>query len=54
MIKYVKWFWRHYRHHKRALMTLLTLSFVSSAFLVVRPILLKNIARMGVQAACLQ
>ncbi len=43
MMKYVKWFWRYYRNHKQALITLLTLSFVSSAFLVVRPILLKNI-----------
>ena len=43
MMKYLKWFWRYYRNHKRALATLLTLSFVSSAFLVVQPILLKNI-----------
>lgn len=43
MMKYVKWFWRYYRHHKQALITLLTLSFISSAFLVMRPILLKNI-----------
>lgn len=43
MMKYLRWFWRYYRHHKRALVTLLTLSFASSAFLVVRPILLKNI-----------
>ncbi|MGD9400963.1 MAG: ABC transporter ATP-binding protein [bacterium] len=43
MMKYLRWFWRYYRHHKRALTTLLTLSFVSSGFLVVRPILLKNI-----------
>ena len=42
-MKYLKWFWRYYRNHKRALTTLLTLSFVSSAFLVVQPILLKNI-----------
>jgi ATP-binding cassette subfamily B multidrug efflux pump len=43
MLKYLKWFWRYYRNHKQALFTLLTLSFVTSAFLVVRPILLKNI-----------
>ena len=43
MMKHLKWFWRYYRNHKRALTTLLTLSFVSSAFLVVQPILLKNI-----------
>jgi ATP-binding cassette subfamily B multidrug efflux pump len=43
MMKYLRWFWRYYRNHKRALATLLTLSFASSAFLVIRPILLKNI-----------
>jgi len=42
-MRYMKWFWRYYRRHKRALSVLLTLSFVSSAFLVVQPILLKNI-----------
>ncbi|MCP4566462.1 MAG: ABC transporter ATP-binding protein [FCB group bacterium] len=43
MLKYIKWFWRYYRHHKRALATLLTFSLLSSAFLVIQPILLRNI-----------
>jgi len=40
---YIKWFWRHYRNHKRALVLLLTFSLLSSAFLVVQPLFLKNI-----------
>jgi ATP-binding cassette subfamily B multidrug efflux pump len=43
MLRYLKWFWRYYRNHKRALAVLLTLSFASSGLLVVQPILLKNI-----------
>ncbi len=43
MLKYAKWFWKYYRHHKRALTLLLTLSFVVSAFMVIQPVLLKNI-----------
>jgi ATP-binding cassette subfamily B multidrug efflux pump len=42
-IKHIRWFWRYYRHHKRALTLLLTVSFLSSALLVIQPILLKNI-----------
>lgn len=41
--KYIRWFWRYYRNHKRALAILLTFSFLSSALLVIQPILLKNI-----------
>jgi ATP-binding cassette subfamily B multidrug efflux pump len=43
MIKYAKWFWRYYRHHKRALAVLLTLSLAVSALTVIQPVLLKNI-----------
>jgi ATP-binding cassette subfamily B protein len=43
MLKYARWFWRYYRDHKRALAVLLLLSFVTSALLVMQPILLKNI-----------
>ncbi len=43
MIKYIKWFWRYYRNYKRALVTLLTLSLVSSALMVMQPLLLKNV-----------
>lgn len=43
MLKYIKWFWRYYRHHKRVLVTLLTLSLFSSAMMVIQPLLLKNI-----------
>jgi ATP-binding cassette subfamily B multidrug efflux pump len=43
MLRYVKWFWKYYRNHKRALTVLLVLSFVTSALLVIQPILLKNI-----------
>ncbi len=43
MLKYTKWFWKYYRGHKRALIFLLTVSFVSSALLVVQPLLLKNV-----------
>ena len=43
MLKYARWFWRYYRNHKRALLVLLTLSFVTSALVVIQPILLKNI-----------
>jgi ATP-binding cassette subfamily B multidrug efflux pump len=43
MLKYLKWFWRYYRNHKRALAVLLTVSLLTSALLVIRPILLKNI-----------
>ncbi|MFH1313807.1 MAG: ABC transporter ATP-binding protein [Candidatus Eisenbacteria bacterium] len=41
--KHIRWFWKYYRNHKRALTVLLTVSFLSSAILVVQPILLKNI-----------
>lgn len=40
---YIKWFWRYYRGHKRALYFLLVITLVSSALLVVQPLLLKNI-----------
>jgi ATP-binding cassette subfamily B protein len=43
MMKYVRWFWRYYRNHKRALAVLLTLSLVSSSLFVIQPILLKNV-----------
>ena len=42
-MKYARWFWRYYRHHKRALTLLLTLSLVVSALMVIQPVLLKNI-----------
>jgi ATP-binding cassette subfamily B multidrug efflux pump len=41
--KYIKWFWRYYRRHKRALTVFLTFSFISSALFVIQPILLKNV-----------
>ena len=43
LVRYGRWLWRYYRHHKRALAVLLTVSFLSSALSVVQPILLKNI-----------
>ena len=43
MLKYIPWFWRFYRHHWRALALLLTFSFLSSALLVIQPLILKNI-----------
>jgi ATP-binding cassette subfamily B multidrug efflux pump len=43
MLRYVRWFWRYYQHHKRPLVVFLTVSFLSSALLVVQPILFKNI-----------
>lgn len=43
MLKYIRWFWRFYRGHRRALALLLTLSFVSSSLHVINPLLLKNI-----------
>jgi ATP-binding cassette subfamily B protein len=43
MLTYVKWFWSYYRNHKKALTVLLTVSFLSSALLVMQPIVLKNI-----------
>jgi len=43
MLRYFKWFWRYYRHHKLPLVIFLTVSLVSSALLVLQPILLKNI-----------
>jgi ATP-binding cassette subfamily B protein len=43
MIRYAKWFWKYYRHHKRALAVLLALSLAVSAFTVIQPVLLKNI-----------
>jgi ATP-binding cassette subfamily B protein len=43
MMTYARWFWRYYRHHKRALAVLLTLSLVTSGLLVIQPVLLKNI-----------
>jgi ATP-binding cassette subfamily B multidrug efflux pump len=42
-LKHIRWFWRYYRNHKRALTVLLTVSFLSSALLVIQPIMLKNI-----------
>jgi ATP-binding cassette subfamily B protein len=41
--KHIRWFWRYYRNHKKALTVLLTVSFLSSGILVIQPILLKNI-----------
>lgn len=41
--EYIKWFWRYYRHHKRPLAFLLTVSIVSSALYVIQPLLLKNV-----------
>ncbi|MFH1700825.1 MAG: ABC transporter ATP-binding protein [Candidatus Zixiibacteriota bacterium] len=43
MLKYIKWFWRYYRHHKRTLFVLLTFSILSGILLVIQPLLLKNI-----------
>ncbi len=43
MLKYIKWFWRFYSGHKRALTLLLTLSLVVSALVVIQPLLLKNV-----------
>jgi ATP-binding cassette subfamily B protein len=43
MLRYFRWFWRYYRNHKRPLGIFLTVSFLSSALLVLQPILLKNI-----------
>lgn len=43
MAVYARWLWRHYRHHKKALAVLLTVSFLSSALAVLQPMLLKNI-----------
>ena len=43
MLKYFRWFWRYYRNHKRPLVIFLTVSFLSSALMVLQPILLKNI-----------
>ncbi|HVP58793.1 MAG TPA: ABC transporter ATP-binding protein [bacterium] len=43
LARYACWLWRYYRHHKRPLTVLLTVSFLSSALAVVQPILLKNI-----------
>jgi ATP-binding cassette subfamily B multidrug efflux pump len=43
MMRYAKWFWRYYRHHKRALAVLLGLSVLVSALTVIQPVLLKNI-----------
>ncbi len=43
MIRHAKWFWRYYRHHKRTLAILLTLSIAASALTVIQPVLLKNI-----------
>ena len=43
MLKYIKWFWRYYSGHKRALALLLSLSFVVSALVVIQPLMLKNI-----------
>ena len=42
-LEYAKWLWRYYRNHKRVLIVLLTVSFLSSALVVIQPILLKNI-----------
>jgi ATP-binding cassette subfamily B protein len=42
-LKYARWLWRYYRNHKRALTLFLTVSFLSSAIVVIQPILLKNI-----------
>lgn len=43
MAVYARWLWKHYRNHKKALIVLLTVSFLSSALAVLQPILLKNI-----------
>lgn len=43
MMKYIAWFWQYYRHHKRALMVLLTFPLLTSAMAVIQPLLLKNI-----------
>jgi len=43
MLKYILWFWKYYRGHKRALTLLLSVSFVSSALYVIQPLLLKNV-----------
>lgn len=43
MLKYIKWFWRYYRNHKRTLFVLLTFSVLSGILLVIQPLLLKNI-----------
>ncbi|UCE25656.1 MAG: ABC transporter ATP-binding protein [Candidatus Zixiibacteriota bacterium] len=43
LIKYIKWFWRFYRRHKRALLLLVTFPFLTSALFVIQPLLLKNI-----------
>jgi ATP-binding cassette subfamily B multidrug efflux pump len=43
MLKYVRWYWRYYRSHKKALVVMMTLSLVTSGLLVIQPILLKNI-----------
>jgi len=43
LVRYARWLWRYYRHHKGVLTVLLTVSFLSSALAVVQPILLKNI-----------
>ena len=43
MLMYIKWLWRYYRGHKRALIFLLTFTFVVGALTVVQPLFLKNI-----------
>jgi len=43
LVAYLRWLWRYYRHHKRALTVLLTVSFLSSALFVAQPVLLKDI-----------
>lgn len=43
MLKYIRWFWRYYRRHTRALFALLSLSVVSGLLLVIQPLLLKNV-----------
>jgi len=42
MLKYIKWFWRFYKGHKRALTLMMTFPFITSTLYVVQPLLLKN------------
>ncbi|MCK5125333.1 MAG: ABC transporter ATP-binding protein [candidate division Zixibacteria bacterium] len=43
MMKYIKWFWKYYKNHKRALAVLLIFSIFSAMLLTIQPLLLKNI-----------
>lgn len=42
MLKYIRWFWRFYKGHKRALILMMTFPFLTSTLYVAQPLLLKN------------